>query len=329
MSYNQPGPYGGPPPQQPGPYGQQPGPYGQPPQAPQPGYGYPQQAPPAAPPQPGPYGQQPPQPGYGYPQQGVPPQQNPYGQQQPPYGQPPYGQQPYGAPQPPVPGGGKKKTGVVIGAVAVVAAVAVGAYLVVGGGGGSTGGIPDDGPHKLTTPAVVLTEYEKSGDSSEGMSASDLKDAESWGVKNAKDVSASYEVKDETNPLGGKLISFGGVYGTIDDPEKAVDGFFAFMKNDSQEKNVTFEGNPTEYKPSSLDGAVLKCQGASVDNSADASSSGLAKTMKVTYCVWGDHSTLGFVMPMKYSDIAAGTATDPAAAAETTAKLREEVRVKS
>ncbi|WP_030783288.1 hypothetical protein [Streptomyces sp. NRRL S-920] len=46
MSYHQPGPYGGQPPQQPGPYGQ-------PPQAPQPGYGYPQQAPQA------PYGQPP------------------------------------------------------------------------------------------------------------------------------------------------------------------------------------------------------------------------------------------------------------------------------
>ncbi|MGW0902451.1 hypothetical protein [Streptomyces sp. NPDC002853] len=56
MSYNQPGPYGGQPQQQPGPYGRQ-GPYGGPqqPPAPQPGYGYPQQ--PQAP-----YGQVPPPP---------------------------------------------------------------------------------------------------------------------------------------------------------------------------------------------------------------------------------------------------------------------------
>ncbi|KOT39067.1 membrane protein, partial [Streptomyces caelestis] len=84
-----------------------------PPQAPQPGYGYPQQAPPPG------------QPGYGYPQQpgqpGVPPQQPSYGQQ------PPYGQAPYGMPpQPPAPGGGGKKAGIVIGAVAIVAALGVG-----------------------------------------------------------------------------------------------------------------------------------------------------------------------------------------------------------
>lgn len=322
MSHNQPGPYGGPP-QQPGPYGQQPGPYGQP-QAPQPGYGYPQQPPPPA------------QPGYGYPQtppQGVPPQQpGPYGQQQPPYGQQPYGQQPYTVPQPPVPGGGKKKTGLIIGAVAVVAAIGVGVYLVVGGGSGGGGGagssVADDGPHKLTTPSVVLTEYKKSSGDSNTMTKSDLQDAASWGVKDAKDVSASYEVKDTSNPLGGKILSFGGVYGTIDDPGKAVDAFFSFMKNDSKKENVTFEGSPKEYKPAGLNGAILKCQGAKVENSS-AASSGMAKEMGVTYCVWGDHSTLGFVMPMKYSDIAAGNATDPTEAAATTAKLRNEVRVKA
>ncbi|MBM7167957.1 hypothetical protein JQK87_05940 [Streptomyces sp. G44] len=60
MSYNQPGPYGSPPPQQPGPYGgpppQQPGPYGgPPPQQPGPYGQHPQQ-------QPAPYGQFPPPP---------------------------------------------------------------------------------------------------------------------------------------------------------------------------------------------------------------------------------------------------------------------------
>ncbi|MFF3306907.1 hypothetical protein [Streptomyces sp. NPDC002952] len=303
MSYNQPGPYGGQP-QQPGPYGQQPqqpGPYGQQPQAPQPGYGYPQQAPQ--------------QPGYGYPQQappGVPPQQ-------------PYGQQPYGAPQPPAPAGGKKKTGLVIGAVAVVAAIAVGAYFVLGSGSGSSS-VADDGPHKLTTPATLLTEYKKGRDSDNGMSKSDLEDAESWGVKNPKDVSATYQAGGEDNPLAGKMITFGGVYGDIDDPEKAVDGFFSFMKDDSKDEDVTFVGDPKEYKPSSLDGAVLKCQESKVDNSGAAA--GQPKAMNVTYCVWADHSTLGFVMPMEFSDVAAGKSSDAAEVAETTAKVRKEVRVK-
>ncbi|MFI1537806.1 hypothetical protein [Streptomyces anandii] len=329
MSYNQPGPYGGQP-QQPGPYGggqPQPGPYGQPPQAPpaQPGYGYPQQAPPPQP-----------QPGYGYPQQppGVPPQPGPYGQQQqPPYGQPPYGQQPYGAvPQPPAPGGGKKKTGLIIGAVAVVAAIAVGAYFVLSGSGGS-GSVADDGPHKLITPATVLGGQYKKGDTSgdDGMSKSDLKDAEGWGVKNPKDVNANYQSGDKSNPLSMKQLTFGGVYGTIDDPEKAVDNMFAYMKS-KQEKEGTKDGEllgtPKAYNPSGLDGAVLKCQSLKVDMGSSAGSTG-PKNMTMPVCIWGDHSTLGLVMPVDFASAMTGKASTPEDAADTAAKLRNDVRVKA
>ncbi|MFJ7963647.1 hypothetical protein [Streptomyces sp. NPDC096324] len=319
MSYNQPGPYGGQP-QQPGPYGQpggQPGPYGQQPPAPQPGYGYPQQAPPA-------------QPGYGYPQQapGVPPQTPPYGQQ-PAYGQqPPYGT----VPMPPEPSGGKKKTALIIGGVAVVAAIAVGAYLVLGGSSGSD--VANDGPHKLTTPAAVLGgEYKKSTDSSDsggGMTKDDLKDAEGWGVKNPKDVNAAYQSGDKSNPLAAKQISFGGVWGTIDDPEKTVDNMFADMKT-NQEKEGTKDGelvgSPKAYTPSALDGAVLKCQEIKVKSDSSGAAAG-PKEFTMPVCIWGDHSTLGFVMPIDFASMMAGKGSTPEAAAEIAAKLRKDVRQK-
>ncbi|TWV35848.1 hypothetical protein FRZ03_26310 [Streptomyces misionensis] len=327
MSSNQPGPYGQPPqqpgpygqpgqpgpygqPGQPGPYGQQPqaGPYGQPPAPPQPGYGYPQQAPQ--------------QPGYGYPQQpGVPPQQNPYGQQPNPYGQ-----QPYGMPQTPQPGGGRKKTGLIIGAVVVVAAIVVGAVVLLGGG---SSGMADDGPHKLTTPATVLTEYKRGSSKSDTMTSSDLKDAEKWGVHNPQDVSAEYKSGDASNPLGQKIIEFGGVYGTIDDPEKTVDAMFAYLKSesskDSSTDKYTLVGEPKQYKPASLDGAVLKCQQA---KGANTDSTG-PKEMSFDFCIWGDRSTLGMVMPMDVAMLAAGRSGDPAADAELAAKFRNEVRVKA
>lgn len=235
-------------------------------------------------------------------------------------------------PQPPAPGGGKKKTGLIIGAVAVVAAIGVGAYFVFGGSGSGGGSdIADDGPHKLTTPAKVLGEYEKSEGDSGSMDAADLKDAESWGIKDPKDVSASYTAKNEENPLASKQLMFGGVYGTIDDPEKAVDAMFANMKKESQkggsDDDVTLQGEPKQYTPDSLDGAIIKCQDAEVDNSDGGENE--PKKMSMTYCVWGDHSTLGFAMPMSYLDIAAGKKADPAEAAEITAKLRKEVRVKA
>ncbi|MFG3287533.1 hypothetical protein ACGF3G_01780 [Streptomyces sp. NPDC048179] len=293
MSYNQPGPYGGPPPQQPGPSGPQPGPYGQPPQAPQPGYGYPQQAPPAAPPQPG----------YGYPQQAppVPPQQNPYGQQQPPYGQPPYGQQPYGVPQPPAPGGGKKKTGLIIGAVAVVAAVAVGAYFVLAGSGSE---LKDDGPHKLTTPSTLLSKYKRYGDSNEEKaSASDAKDLAKAGVTDATSVGAIYSTVDlssldTTDPTSvakaqaAENVTLFGVYGTVKDPQVALDTTFAQMKKDgSSDDDVKLVGDAQSVSPDGLDGAVMKCQQAQSKNQVTG------KEQSTYMCIWADYSTMGVVEP--------------------------------
>ncbi|MFP1627135.1 hypothetical protein ACLB9X_18620 [Streptomyces sp. 5K101] len=314
MSYNQPGPYGGQP--------QQPGPYGQQPQAPQPGYGYPQQAPQGVPQQ-----------GYGYPQQPGQPGQWGQPQQPGPYGQPPqYGQQPpYGAgpgaypPPPPSPGGGKK-TGLIIGAVAVVAALGVGAYFLFGGSGAD---VADDGPHKLTTPETVLAEYKKSPGSG-GDGDDFLKDAEKNGVKNAKQVEASYQVKDESNPLAGKMLQFGGVYGEIEDPEKVVDGVFANMEAESKKDkdgDAELVGEPQAYTPAEAEGAVLKCQQIKSKPDEDTAAAG-PKEILMSVCVWGDHSTLGLAIPMDLASLMTGKGTSPEDAAAITAKLRKEVRVK-
>ncbi|MFB6896305.1 hypothetical protein [Streptomyces hydrogenans] len=311
MSYNQPGPYGGQQPQQPGPYGQQPGPYGQP--QGQPGYGYPQQAPQGVPPQ---------QP-YGYPQQQQQP--NPYGQQ-PQYGAP---QGPGGyVPHPPAPA--KSKTPLIIGAVAVVAAIAVGAYFLIGGGGGAS--VADDGAHKLVTPDTVLTEYKKSANSDKAQSGDDdfIKDAAKFGVKNPQRANAQWEIKDESNPLSGKLLQFGGVWGEIENPESTVDAIFANMKAESEKEKdseAQLVGDPKSVSPEGLDGAVMKCQ--EIKSKPGADSGGLGpKEMTMPVCVWGDHSTIGYVMHINIADMMTGkggTVDDVAAIA---AKLRKEVRVK-
>ncbi|MDW4905812.1 hypothetical protein RB628_10810 [Streptomyces sp. ADMS] len=314
MSHNQPGPYGQPP-QQPGPYGQptQPGPYGQPPQAPQapqaapqPGYGYPQQAPP-------------PQPGYGYPQQAPQGAPNPYGQQ------PPYGQAPYGVPQPPAPGGDKKTAGIVVGAVAVVAAIAVGAWFVFGSGDSSGGGsgIADDGAHKLTTPATVIDGTYKSsgGDSADEMTDAEIKEAEAWGVQNPKNVSAGYT---SGSGLTAKNLMFSGVYGTIDDPESVVDAMFAKMRTES-EKDTSFAGelvgSPQAFTPSGFVNGVMKCQ------HIESTESG--KTTRMPVCIWGDHSTLSYVISYDLASLTTGGSTSLENASALAAKLRADVRVKA
>lgn len=359
MSNDQPGPYGGPQPQQPqqpGPYGQS-GPYGQPPQAgPQPGYGYPQQ--PGVPAQPGPYGAPPQQGGqdgpnpYAQPQQPQQPGQPPYGQPGQP-GQPPYGQNPYGQPgqpgqqgqpgQPPYgagpylggPAGGpqkKKRTGLIVTAVVVACAViAGGAYFLTSGGSGSD--VADDGPHKLVTPASVLGgQYKKDAkDTDSSSTSSDLDDAKKAGVKNPKDVSSAYMKGDESNPLAQSLLEFGGVYGQIDDPRKTLDAFFASAQKESKgDKESRLVGQPKEVKPAGLKDAVMKCQNVKSANS-DAGSGAASgpKEFTTPICVWADHSTLGFVVHFDIASLATGKSEPVSDVASLAAKLRGDVRVKA
>jgi hypothetical protein len=342
MSYNQPppNPYGQQPqgggygqPQQGG-YGQpqQGGGYGQPQQPPQGGgYGQPQ-------PQQGGYGQPPQQPGYGYPQQ-APPAQAPYGQvpqQQPAYGQqPPYGQPPqqpgYGYPQQPPQGGGGKRTGVIIGVVVALVAVGAGIFFVTKGSGDGGSALKDDGKkYKLITPDTVATDYKKNDDaaggSDDGFDDNDVAKMKSLGVTGPTKVTAGYMKGSE---LTGSLLQFSGVYGTVKDPQKVVDGMFADLRQQAS-KDDSGDGSKTELigdaqtvHPAGAEDAVMKCQQA---KSTDGSSH---KSFTTTICLWADYSTVGYVLPVDLASIVSGggTATSVSDAADLTAKVRKDVRV--
>ncbi|SEB90178.1 hypothetical protein [Streptomyces melanosporofaciens] len=327
MSYNQPGPYG----QQPG----QPGPYGQGGASGQPGYGYPQQ--------PGPYGQppQPPQPGYGYPGQpqgqpgpyGQPP--NPYGQQQQPYGQP-------GMPGPyqpdPGQGGGKKKgLWLAIGAVVVVAAVVGGVLMVQGGddnGGGGGGKVADDGKrYKLTTPQTVAGDYTKeSSGSGGGLTSSDADDFEKFGVSNPEPVSAEYKSGEG---MSVKKLQLNGVWGEVKDPESVVDGGFAKIAQEAEKDSSTSSGmkaelvgSPESVSPSGFENAVMKCQNTKFTPGEGSSSSGIpSKGFTIPICMWGDNSTVGYVVVSDAAAALSGNGMSLDEAGEVTAKVRNDARV--
>ncbi|WP_225844602.1 hypothetical protein [Streptomyces sp. HPF1205] len=328
MSYNQPPP---------NPYGQQPqgGGYGQPQQPPPPGYG--QQQPGYGQPQPG-YGAQQGQPGYGYPQQ-APPQQPPaYGQvppQQPPaYGQvPPQQQQPYGGyPQGPVPpqgGGSGKRTGIIVGAVVALVAIGAGVFFVTKGSGGDSGSLKNDGKkYKLITPATVAGTYKKSADSSssDGFDDDDLAKMKSLGVTEPTKVTASYISGSE---LTGKYLEFSGVYGTIKDPGKVVDGMFADAKTKSSQQSGSdgnkeeLIGSPQTVHPAGADDAIMKCQQVK----STQTSSG--KSITTTICMWADYSTVGYVIPIDatVAMTGSGNGTSISDAADITAKVLKDVRV--
>ncbi|WP_434589444.1 hypothetical protein [Streptomyces sp. A5-4] len=261
--------------------------------------------------QPGPYGGQPQQPG-------------------------PYGQQPqYGGGQfpPPAPAAPKKKTGLIVGVVVVaLAVIGGGAYFLVGPGG--SGGLEDDGPHKLTTPATVLGEYKRlSGDSvGKTPNAETKQKFTDMGVEDGHPATGIYSTTDLTkfdpkNPSSledakdSKSLNLFGAWGKISDPEKAVDAYFANTKREAEKESektkVTLVGEPEEVSPDGFDGGIMKCQAMESKNPT----TGQAQTS--SFCAWSDYSTMGVV-----ASNSAAKPTSTEEAANITAKLRTEIRVK-
>ncbi|MFF7211534.1 hypothetical protein ACFZAU_13505 [Streptomyces sp. NPDC008238] len=270
--------------------------FNQPP--PQPGYGgqpgQPQQppVPPGPPQQPGP--------GYGYPQQPTAPQPGAgygYPQQPGPYGQQPgpYGRQPgaWGAPPPPRSGGKGKVIGILVGLVVAVALIGGGIVFFMSSSGGG-------GDYKLTTPATVV-------DGTYSNSSQKLAESESGSdqyISNGTSISAAYT-------SGGEQIGFGGAYGGIDDPGAAVDKMISAALAGSA---------ASEQHPAGFDGDVMKCGEKDYG------------VFKSPFCVWGDDSTVALLI-WSPSPEATGSGTIPDAPsvadfAETTAKFRNDVRVK-
>lgn len=296
MSFNQPPP---------NPYGQQPQQPGPPP-----GYGYPQQGGvPQQPQQPGPYGypQQPPNP-YGQ----APQPQNPYGvQPNPAYLQQnpnaAYVQQPvWGAPPPPPP---RKNTGKII-AIALAAVVVIGGGIVIAtsvGGGGS------DGPkYKLTTPATVAGDFEKQPGSN--TSSSDNLD-------NTPGITGAHDVQAEYNSGSTQRVEFIGAYGTIDDPETAVDSAFTELDSQSsKEGDGKAVGSPQSVQPAGIGDAIMKCQifGTSEDG----------MSVKFPICIWGDSSTLAVVAYVDGTTVVTGGSVSVEDGAKITAEVRTDTRVK-
>ncbi|HWU10374.1 MAG TPA: hypothetical protein VN520_29085 [Streptomyces sp.] len=337
MSYNQPGPYGGQPPQgQPGPYGQQPGPYGQqpgpyggpPPQSPpqgQPGYGYPQQAPPGVPPQ------QPPQ-GYGYPQGQQP---GPYGQQPP---APPYGGQQAYPGMPPQPGAPKKKTGLIVGAAVVaLAVVAGGVYFLTSGSSGNSDVADSTKGYKLT-PAAAVGDYKQSPSEktpSGSLTSKEKAEAEALGIKDAHKAEAQYASGEfEKNPLTAKMLILHGNWGDIADPAKALDGMFAQAKtglaqSDDEDAETSLVGSPKSVTPEGFEGALMKCQDMKVVNSkADGTVAGGPEEMVMPVCIWADYSTVAAVIGVDIGAAMTNKSMSQDEVAALTAKLYKTSRTK-
>lgn len=278
------------PPPQPG-WGGQPG-YGNPPQPPTP----PQpQVPPG-------YGAAP-QPGYGYPPQPAQPPQGGFPQQPGAWGQQPGA---WGTPPPPSGGGKGKVVGIVIGVVLAIALIGGGLMFLLGGTDGGLGG--GGGDYTLSMPATLLGgEYAKDQSNSANSGLSNGESGNDAGIKSAKTVSGAYK-----NSSHSQLV-VSGAYGDISDPSAALDAMLTGFKNSAGSSTGQA---PTEQHPAGFDGDIMKC--------GTFGSGGVS----FPYCAWADDSTVAMAMNMNL-DILGSTRTPSLSEwADSTVKIRDEVRVK-
>jgi hypothetical protein len=202
-------------------------------------------------------------------------------------------------------GRGGRATAVAVGALVVVGAV-IGGFLLFS---------PDSEPdsktkYKLTTPKTVAGEYERDGKGSKGDGRA-FDDKKVPGMESGADVSAKYQAGTT------KKLQLGGAYGTVKDPEKAVDWVFeqtsASLKTETGAKP---EGGLQKFKPSGFDGEILKCQKYEISN------------MGLAMCGWADSDTVGTISSMVLTPD--GTSTEPVdlrKTAEMAAKVRKDALV--
>ncbi|MEV7196566.1 hypothetical protein AB0N81_32915 [Streptomyces sp. NPDC093510] len=287
MSYQQPGPYGGPPqqPQQP-----QPGPYGQPPQ------GVPPQQP------------------YGQPAQ-------PYGYGQPP--QAPYGQYP----GPPQGGGKKKTGLVIGAVVVVAALAVGGYFVYDKVSASSVSDDGKTYKLTAPETVLGSYKKDTSAGDAGGMSSSDLADLEKQGVRNPKDAHAAYnygkgatmkslnysgaygEIDDPEKVVDAMFAemekdsakSDGGLK-LIGSPEEFTpDGF----------ENGVMKCQKAEYKMGEI----------------GADDEGVPNSFQTPMCVWGDHSTVAYATYSDVAATGSGEEISLDNVATQVANLRDDVRV--
>ncbi|TXS15991.1 hypothetical protein EAO71_35315 [Streptomyces sp. ms191] len=261
-----------------------------PPYNPPPHNPYAGQVPP--PQQPGPYG--PPAP-HGFPQQypGAPQGQGAWGQ--PPMGPPPKKKMSTGA-----------IVGIVLGSVVVVAGLGYAGSRVMSGAD-ALSSFPE-ATHRLVVPKTLLDgEYELTKDASE-TEGKEVEETYDPSVKDAKAAIAQYTGEKDA------VLVVSGFSGRLRDPEGARD---AILKG-AVDKQSTLAVPPKDFTPAGAD-VTVTCQ---VTRSKDVMGS-----TTLPMCAWGDDNTASFVAVVTTESATADPKTvDLAALAETTAKVRAEMR---
>ncbi|MDJ0462236.1 hypothetical protein [Streptomyces sp. H27-C3] len=280
-----------------------------PPQQPSGPYGPSQPPNPNPNPTPNPYAQQP------YPPQQFP-QQQPYpghpGQQGRPYpGQGAWQQPPMGPPP------ARSRTGKVLGIIAVVLVVVVGGlvfavYKLVGSGSGSGGSFPA-AEYKLTVPPTLLDgRYKLAQDMSQTEGKKVVEGSYDPDIRDPKAAVAQYSAG---SPLAPSVVVVSGMYGQFKAPDEARG---KMLDGAAKGNGATVVVPAKEITPAGSD-VTLSCQVLTTTQNG--------VTVTLPMCAWADGNTGASVAEVTPETSKQDPASvDLAKVAETTVKVRDEVR---
>lgn len=193
-----------------------------------------------------------------------------------------------------------------------IMAIAAGALVLVGA---AIGGVVlfnpgADTKYELTTPKTLAGEYERDGEGQKG-------DGRAFGKKKVPGMESSADVSAEYKAGTTKKLQLGGAYGSVQNPEKAVDWVFEQSgKSLKTETGAKTKGKLETFSPAGFDGDVLKCREYRISS------------MSLAMCGWADASTVGTVTSMNLTSD--GTSTLPVnleKSAELVAEVRKEALV--
>ncbi|AZQ71580.1 hypothetical protein EKH77_10445 [Streptomyces luteoverticillatus] len=177
--------------------------------------------------------------------------------------------------------------------------------------------------YRLTTPDTILDgRYKKAPGEDKDVAADQLSRATLLlGVTNGQRVHAVY-----TTELR-KDMSFTGIWGRVEDPERSVDMLFlssaTAARKDKRLSTFTWSGSPQRLTPDGLGkDTVLKCQGTRFTLAGTDDKPTHIRTL----CAWADHDTVGTVSLADASFARYGRDIPLDRAAELTAGLRHDTR---
>ncbi|AXE25434.1 hypothetical protein C0216_20055 [Streptomyces globosus] len=234
-----------------------------------------------------------------------------------------------------------------------LAVIGVTAYAVLGDGADDRAGRVDrvsnsgvavhSKGYELVAPASVGAFTKSSpGSAPAELNAEQQKGAERIGVRNARAVSGIYNgpgpEAGDPGKVGGRRLSFDGLYGDIADPAAALDRYLAQVgekgfKGDGKKRGLVMEpaGSATAVEPAGFEGALMKCQDMKVIHHTSAGSpKESAADFRVPVCAWADYSTLGGANVFELAQaVTGGEGASREEAAAVTAELFRTARRKS